>query len=285
MNLPESDQPASTTNARVWRELLVFGAVTFSITWGVLALYLVDVAWATQTFGPMKLGAPMFYLAVSAPAIAAIVLTLNESGWSGLWGFIASLARGSTAWPWIAISIFGYPLLWLFVALVTAVSQGKLDSLDLTPWSVTLPAILIGGHLLKDVGALGEEPGWRGYALPRLLRLMSARAAAMLLGFVWAVWHLPAFFLGSLSQSGIDFVPYLLNVMAFSILMTLIYVRSNGNVLWAGIVPHMMFNAVPKAGIAPILWVTVAVGIAVLLICGPHMRRDVGKRSDEDVSK
>lgn len=285
MNSSATDSPAAPSSARVWRELLLFSGVTFAITWGVLALYLMNGAWATQTFGPMKLGAPMFYLAVSAPAIAAIILTLRESGWSGLWKFISSLVRGSTPWQWIVLSILGYPLLWLLVSLVNASWQGRLDSFDLTPWAVTLPAILIGGHLLKDVGALGEEPGWRGYALPRLLSLMSARAAAMLLGFVWAVWHLPAFFLGSLSQSGIDFIPYVLNVMAFSVLMTLIYVRSNGNVVWAGIVPHMMFNAVPKAGIEPILWVTVAVGLAILVLYGPNLHRDVAESTKEDPAK
>lgn len=285
MNSTETAYPATANHAQVWRELVLFGVVTFAITWGVLALYLVNGAWATQTFGPMKLGAPMFYLAVSAPGIAAIILTLRASGWSGLWRFITSLFRGRTPWTWIALSILGYPLLWLLVALVTAGWKGALDSLDLTPWAVTLPAILIGGHLLRDAGALGEEPGWRGYALPRLLSLMSARAAAILLGFVWAVWHLPAFFLGSLSQSGIVFVPYVLNVMAFSVLMTLIYVRSNGNVLWAGIIPHMMFNAVPKAGIQPNLWVTVAIGIAILVLCGPHLRRNAGDRTDGDAAR
>src|SRR3546814_20952371 len=75
------------------------------------------------------------------------------------------------------------------------------ESPYLSSWLIALPAVLLAGHLFRDPGALGEELGWRGFALPRLLELMDARRASLLLGLVWAVWHLPAFFLSTLSQS------------------------------------------------------------------------------------
>src|SRR5690606_11703585 len=140
----------------------------------------------------------------------------------------------------------------------------ELAAFDPRPWLIALPLVLLGGHLLKDPGALGEELGWRGYALPRLLELTDARAASIILGVVWAVWHLPAFFLASLAQSSVNFGLFVINVTAFSVIMTWLFVNTRGSVLWAGIVPHMLFNATPKAGIMPVVWVTVLVAVALL---------------------
>src|SRR5690606_23948229 len=118
----------------------------------------------------------------------------------GLSSLFGSLVRTKVGWMWIAISVLGYPALWLIVALVRAAFSGELASFDPRPWLIALPLVLLGEHLLKDPGSLGEELGWRGYALPGLLGLTDARVAAIVLGVVWAVWHLPAFFLSSLSQ-------------------------------------------------------------------------------------
>jgi hypothetical protein len=60
-------------------------------------------------------------------------------------------------------------------------------------------------------------------------------------------------------------------VVAFSVFMTVIFIRTDGNVLWAGIVPHMMFNAVPRAGIEVFSAVTIVLGALVLLLCGPSL--------------
>src|SRR3546814_4714751 len=102
------------------------------------------------------------------------------------------------------------------------------ESPYLSSWLIALPAVLLAGHLFRDPGALGEELGWRGFALPRLLELMDARRASLLLGLVWAVWHLPAFFLSTLSQSQVNFGLFILNVVAFSVFMTWLFVHTRG---------------------------------------------------------
>lgn len=258
---------------RLWIDLALFTGAVFAVTWVVVGIYVWDAAWATNLFGPMRLGAPAFYVAVAAPSVVALLLTAWRYGRRGLADLLRALVRVRAGWAWIAIALLGYPLLWLAVALVRALATGEgLGQFDFQPWLVGLPMLLIGGHMLRDPGALGEELGWRGFALPRLLELMDARAASLLLGLVWAVWHLPAFFLSSLSQSSTDFGLFVLNVMAFSVFMTWLFVNMRGSVFWAGVVPHILFNATPKAGIAPVLWVTVAIGVLILLLGGRHLR-------------
>ena len=85
--------------------------------------------------------------------------------------------------------------------------------------------------LLADTGPLGEEFGWRGFALPRLLQRPSALAAALILGVVWWAWHLPLFFISSMSQWELSIPVFLLNVLALSVIMTWLYRRTQGDLL------------------------------------------------------
>src|SRR3546814_8288696 len=96
--------------------------------------------------------------------------------------------------------------------------------------------------------------------------------ASRVRGSRWAVLHLPAFYVSSRSQSGIDFLPFFLRVVAFSFFMTWIFVNPRGSVLWAGVVPHMMFYATPHAGIAPVGWIAIGAGLVILVFAGKHMR-------------
>ncbi len=260
------------TRRRLLTDLLIFGTATFALTWLVVGLYLWNNEALTRLFGPMKLGAPAFYLAVYAPTLMALAVTALRYRRSGLSDLFRSLLRIRVSWIWIAISLLGYPALWLVVSLVRAASGGGLTGFDFQPWLVALPLLLLQGKILTDPGALGEELGWRGFALPRLLELTHARTAALILGVVWAVWHLPAFYVGSLSQSSLQFLPFIATVVAFSVLMTWIFVNTRGSVLWAGVIPHLMFNVTPHAGIHPVGWITMAVAVLVLIFGGKHLR-------------
>ena len=265
-------QEARSPARRLVVDLLIFNGFAFGLTWLVVGFYIWNAEAATRLLGPMRLGAPAFYLAVYAPSLTAVVLTFARYGQAGLADLFRSLFRIRAGWMWIAISLLAFPSLWLAVELIRAALAGNLAAFDFRPWLVALPLVLLGGHLLTDPGALGEELGWRGFMLPRLLELTDARAAGLILGVIWAVWHLPAFYVGSLSQASLDLLPFILQVTAFSVFMTWIFVNTRGSVLWAGVVPHLMFNATPKAGIPPVGWIAIGAGVVILMMVGKHMR-------------
>ena len=65
----------------------------------------------------------------------------------------------------------------------------------------------------------GEEIGWRGYALPRLTARLGLAPASVVVGVLWALWHLPFFFIQGVDKTGQSFLVYLLACTAMSIAM------------------------------------------------------------------
>jgi len=94
---------------------------------------------------------------------------------------------------------------------------------------------LVFGQL---VVVAGEEPGWRGFALPRLIARFGPIVGTLLLGIAWAFWHLPLFMIAGTPQYGTGFLPFALMLMAWSMVITLLVMRARGSV-----VPAMLFHA------------------------------------------
>lgn len=79
----------------------------------------------------------------------------------------------------------------------------------------------------------GEEIGWRGFALPRLLPRFGQAGASLFLGGIWALWHLPLFYIESMPQFGMPFLPYLGYTVALSFILTVLSSRTQGSTIIA----------------------------------------------------
>jgi membrane protease YdiL (CAAX protease family) len=115
------------------------------------------------------------------------------------------------------------------------------------PWSALRWGALISPSVFTIStligGPLGEEPGWRGFALPRLEVLLGPFRASLLLGVLWATWHLPLFLTKAWTSS--SFPDYLLIVTGLSFAMTFLFNLSGGSVV-ATISGHAFFNTVSR---------------------------------------
>jgi uncharacterized protein len=96
-------------------------------------------------------------------------------------------------------------------------------------------SMLIFGQFVVVVG---EEPGWRGFALPRLIARFRPIRGTLILGIAWAVWHLPLFMIAGTPQYRTSFLPFALMLMAWSMVITLLVLRAQGSVI-----PPMLFHA------------------------------------------
>jgi uncharacterized protein len=100
---------------------------------------------------------------------------------------------------------------------------------------------------------LGEEFGWRGFALPRMLQRHSALHASVRLGLIHAAWHLPLFIIPGMPQADVSFPLFTLGVVAVAIFNTALYLRTGANLLLA-ILVHLLAN----------VWGGLAVGAGAL---------------------
>jgi len=270
MSEPDNPQPTrgvSPNAARsVSRELWVFFTLTFAMSWGLGGLYLLLHARLDPLLGPMGPHNAVFYVAAWAPTLSALLAALTLGGTAGCKALLARLVRPFPP-VWLAVAALIVPA----IALVLTLSP----RLGFPNWPVTprmilvaLPAVLFGtAQIVTNTGPLGEELGWRGYALPRLLAKSNAFLAAIVLGAVWTIWHVPAFFItGIMGQSLAGFGWWSLDTFALSITITWLFLRANGNVIVAGMIPHFVINGMGAVG----AWLSrppEAAALAVVAVC------------------
>lgn len=264
---------------RTVRELATFFGLAFAITWGLGATFILARPQLEAVVGPMGVINHhwLYYLAVCAPTISAIVCSLIFGGWAGLKALALRFVRPVNP-LWVAVAVLIWPAALTVFALATKRYFGG-DAIDLHALAVAAPIMAFTTWMLVvDPGGFGEETGWRGYALPRMLTLFPPAAAGAALGLVWGLWHLPAFFVSDLVQAQFGLGWFLLGGMSLSVVMTWLYLHANGNVLVAGVIPHLMWNLPFDAhafrrDVIQQEVIAVVLLAALLLVIDPRLRR------------
>jgi membrane protease YdiL (CAAX protease family) len=219
-------------------------------------------------FGPISNTNPLFYLAVYAPSISAIVVTAWTAGGAGLRDLLSRLFRWRVGIQWYLIVFLGMPGLLVGSAAVTAWFSG--EPVKFVPHSWQLPLYGVLTSLLLDPGPLGEELGWRGFALPRLLQVRSALTASLILGLIWGLWHVPAFLIQGLPQNQLSLPAFLVGCAALSVLMTWVYQHTRGSILFAVLI-HWLFNTeyLPRGTLPVLAGILSVAALVVVAVSGP----------------
>lgn len=248
------------------RQLIGFALITVAITGGLASLYFLT-DWGDNP----AVFTSLFYVAVFAPTIASIIMAAIEGGWAGVVRLFAMLVRRTNYVRGIAIVLLLLPGSWLLWGLIERGATGG-TFVDLHALLVTMPIVLLTtAFVFTDPGAIGEELGLRGYALPRLLALYPPNKASFILGLAHAIWHLPVFFIAGTTQSDVNLAAYIAWTIALSYIWTWTFLWANGNVLLSGFLVHLLFNVQGAAQVFPhledigIVTCFVALLVAVLL--------------------
>lgn len=220
--------------------LITFFLLAFAGTWLVISPLVFDsLGWIDI---PDALGIILFILSTfTGPFFAAFYVTGKLEGKEGkknLWRRIFQIRAGLI---WYATTLFIFLLIWL--AAYSLLYRGApLAALIANPAllvTVFLPNVLAG--LL--IPSLGEEPGWRGFALPRLQKNFGPVLGTLILGILHGVWHLPALFtplLGPFSWDG--FLTFVLTAAAGTFIYTWVFNNTRGSV-WIAMLLHASSNA------------------------------------------
>jgi uncharacterized protein len=226
-----------------WRHIAGFVLLAYAIAWAVWSPAMGD-AWHAIATGrtPSSYLAPSFaVVGMFAPAIAAVIMRL----WVSREGLRGSLGPVRGKLRWYAVAVLG-PALFV-TATVTIGSATGISELTLgvhKPLVVVWLTLLLVNTPLTAALTFGEEYGWRGYLLPKLLPLGEAKASA-LSALVWAPWHLPLLLVG-LNYLGKDPLAVMAFMLVFtlglSLMLTRLYVAAAGSVL-AVTLAHASLNA------------------------------------------
>ncbi len=265
---------SSLTPSQRQRELVAYFVLAYAISWVIE----IPIALSAQDIISSEVAREVHYLASFGPFLAAVIVASFAEGWPG----VRMLFGGLTKWRvglGYALFAIGLPLaLFAFAVVVSRVTQGAWPDLGMLGEADYLPRLgvlpVLGLWLLTF--GLGEELGWRGFALPRLQARRSAYSAALTLGVLWALWHAPAFFYRDTYMAmGLLVVPMVLvSVTSASVVITWLYNGTRGSLLMV-VLFHALFDffSVSEAGGegAPIVMSAIIVfwAVRVVKVYGP----------------
>jgi uncharacterized protein len=248
--------------------LAAFFVLATALSWWTWPIFVLDLA-----------PTPMFGV---GPFIAALFVLGITRGREGIMDLLRSMGRWRVGAKWYAAAL----LLPAVVAVTAAAlnvfvlgAETSKSAVELGGWTSLIPTFLIL-LLVPGPGGAWEEPGFRGYALPRLQRGRTALSASLLLGVFWAAWHLPFFLTGE------DPWSEMVQIIAWTVVFTWLMNNTGQSVLLA-MMMHAMSNtisgnfisqmftgadSVNQAWIRGALWCVVA--LVVVIVNGPaHLSR------------
>ena len=189
------------------------------------------------SFGP----AVLWFIMIFSPTISALILTYVFRGKEATINLLKNYLKFKVRWIWYlaAAALLLVPLLISLVLYSFGIGGGS----GLDP-SLTLALFMAWLVFNFFSGPLAEEAGWRGYALPRLQARYNSLIASLILGFFWALWHVPlAFVIGS-NQAELGFfgwMIYTILIFTITIILTWLYNNTKGSFVVV-ILAHYFFN-------------------------------------------
>lgn len=262
----------------------MFFVLAFGLSWAVW----VPAALASHGLIGLRLPPALTaLLGAWGPTLAALLLTLHFGGRAGLRQLFGRLLIWRVGLRWYAFAI-GWPvaLALLTTGLALLLGYPAPDLADAPLFAayplpaggaslVPVLAIVVLQQLLLG-SAMGEEPGWRGYALPRLQARFGPLAASLVLGLLWGLWHLPLLLTRGDARAATPLLPYLLGIVAVSILFTWVALHTRGSLLLAVLLhgsialTGLLLAAAPLSAVTGPL-ITLGVALVVVALGGLEM--------------
>jgi membrane protease YdiL (CAAX protease family) len=255
--------------------LVAFFALAYALSWSWVIPFVLNhqvvrrgVGWPTHL--PSLLG----------PAIAALVVTAWTMLRPGMRDLLARMVRWRVPIRWWLVAVSPVALLALALAAMAAAGRSLPDVRDFGRFSGT-PAIGLAGVLLliTFVGALGEETGWRGYALPQLQRRFSPLASSLILAVLWFGWHLPQFLvIATYRDFGpAQYVGMFLGLACGTVVLTWLYNRSGSSILlvivWHGLYNFVGATQAATGMLAAVVSTLIMIQGAILIVLDLRARR------------
>ena len=179
------------------------------------------------------------------PVLSGFIMTSVTEGWPGISRLLRRIVRWRVGLQWYLFALIGLPAV---MVLATIIRPGALESLDVSAQPITLAYLKAFVCMAIMGGPLFEEPGWTGFAQPRLQQMYGPLLGGLLLGGLWALWHLPGFLIPSEDVRDIpprgtvlDFAVFALALVGLRLIIIWVVNNTRDSVLMA-ILVHASWN-------------------------------------------
>jgi uncharacterized protein len=267
--------------------LITFFVLAYALSWTLESplVFLRDSVTDTQ-------GLILTILASNVPSVLGIVLTAAVFGRGALRKLLGRLLIWRVNPLWYLLLVLGPAALVAGVVPLNALMGGPALSLGMPLLGI---AVFLAFHIVPG-SALGEEIGWRGYVLPRMQSRMSALSAALIIGPIWALWHLPLWLTGEPGRTPTLYAGFVVSVIALSVILTWVYNSTRGSLLMV-VLLHATYNlpitlAIDDLGTQATLPVLLYFGllvvaaIVVVIVAGPkHLSRKYSKQEEQGAAE
>jgi membrane protease YdiL (CAAX protease family) len=262
--------------------LITFFVLTYLLAW-ILWLPLVIL----RDTIPAPQGLVLALLGSAVPSLLGIVLTAIVLGRGSLRKLLGRLLIWRVDPRWYLVVVLGPAALVGGIVAFNALLGGPAIRVKVP---LLAAVITLAFHIFPG-SALGEEIGWRGYALPRLQAGRSALSASLILGVIWAFYHLPLFFTGQAFRSPSILVPFVISGIALSVILAWVYNSTGGSLLLvvllhatANLPLTLFLEPLGSRAMLPFLLyvgLLVVAAILVVIVAGPaHLSRTHRKQEE-----
>jgi membrane protease YdiL (CAAX protease family) len=247
-----STVPEQSTSARpgllARHPLVSFFVMAYAFTWIVWSPWVLGEDGAgllPVRIDPHLVGFLNAAAILAGPTLAAFVMTRVTEGTPGVRRLLARFVLWRVGVRWYVVVLIGVPLIMLLGTMVYTLSLPDVAALGgvsyLPSYVLTFVLVLVLG------GPLFEEPGWRGFALPRMQRSLGPLLASIVLGVLWALWHLPEFLVPTWAASSgggglLGIVLFTIAAVTFTVLITWVFNNARASLLLA-ILLHTSIDA------------------------------------------
>ena len=251
----------SQTTRQERHALVLYFIIAYTISWS----FMIPIALSAHGWISWRVPYWLYYFASFGPMSAALIVTAITNGAEGIRMLLGRFLKWRVGFKYFAFAVLGPIGLFALAVLVNRVITGAWSDLHLLGEADYLPYLTpigtLGLWLLTY--SLGEETGWRGFALPNLQRDRSAASATVILAILWAGWHIPAFFFrDTYTDMGIFGYPvFAISILFTTMVFTWLYNSTDGSLLLV-VLFHAVFNwlSVSEAGgqfVAPLMSVPI----------------------------
>lgn len=246
--------------------LFFYFLIAYAVTWGFGLLFIVLLHLPPNLWLILPL--------IAGPTVSAFIMAAVTEGKAGMGRLLRRYVLWRVGVPWYLLVLVGIPALLLLSILVLPGGMATVRHLVLIYPVGYIVTLFTGGPLF-------EEPGWRGFALPRLQQRFGPLVGTLMLGALWGLWHLPMFLVPGFNGAGTDFVgisipfvEFVIGTTAMAVIFTWVFNNTRGSLLLA-ILLHTSLDAATPTFANPLVFsmlYVVFVVVALLIIVATRGR-------------